>query len=508
MLHLILFGYYFIRRLGEYNKDLSQEEKYSNRLRMVRKKHTKRASKYSLEPAADLTHFGKRIADMPKSELRQAYIGSGDERDEEPFSYDSLIAKSKEFRAAARRQKMEAEAELEELDSSLSGSVWKSLARREIVDNRQTIAEDDDDLAFLARSFQMENIRKATAGDRKATQAEIDESRNVLLRQSIVDREAANADDSDVGEAVADEDSDTGSITVEPTDAPEVKVVTSTSLIPYLKNLLLEKRVPVCADEIRRLREMGRDCPSVEILELFNQHISENADLLIFELAAILFPLDHSRHPIAVPALKVLELKCMNPDAKINELKLLAKFLGKRYSPVFFKLASRLFSKHESEVMTLVVSVCCNFTQEALWGVLQYYFPTLISEGDELPEFQALKLHQFKPVEVLSLEPSFHEDGYTGEHKEMREAKRLEQQFKKDKRLTAKEMRREANAHETLFAMDKKKEQVKTAINKKRNIAALDQAESNFRLMQTDNGKEPTKQMKRNKTKGKGKGRK
>jgi len=84
----------------------------------------KRASKFSLEKETELTHFGKRINEMSKTELRSAYIGSGDE-EEQPFSYDGLIANSKEERAAARRQKMEAEAELEDLDGSFMGMITK-----------------------------------------------------------------------------------------------------------------------------------------------------------------------------------------------------------------------------------------------------------------------------------------------------------------------------------------------------------------------------------------------
>ena len=72
---------------------------------MVRKKQNKRASKYSLDKETDLTHFGRKIAEMDKSDLRDAYIGMEDEEDDKPFSYDTLIAKSKEERAVLQRPK-------------------------------------------------------------------------------------------------------------------------------------------------------------------------------------------------------------------------------------------------------------------------------------------------------------------------------------------------------------------------------------------------------------------
>ena len=493
---LLLFHFHF-RRLGEYNKEISQDEKYSNRLRMVRKKHTRRASKYSLEKQTDLTHFGKRIADMPKSELRQAYIGSGDERDDEPFSYDELIAKSKEHRAAARRQKMEAEAELEDLDDQFGG-VWKSLSRRDM--GRADVVEDEDDLAFIARSFQMENIRKAAAGERNQTPAEIAEAHNVLVRKSEVDK--ATAERSNQVQDDDDEEVDDDETIEEHSESTDPEIFSK--LIPLIDSLcLLNPTLSELESQYgAKLIQLARESDSNELFAYFLPKIESDFSYTILAICSIIFPIDHVRHPISVPALKRLEVLCGSENASIEELSLLERFLGgNKYSPIFFKLAQKLSPSPQVDI--LVSRVCSRFTREALDCVLRYYLPTLRLEAGE---FVPLRMHLFKPVEVLSLEPAFHEDGtsWSGEHKEMRAAKKLEQEHKKDKRLTAKEMRREAIAHESLYAMEKKKEQEKSVATKKRSLAAMDQAENNFREMRTDNGKEPTLQMKRNKKSRKG----
>ena len=179
---------------------------------MIRKKQNQRASKYSLEQETDLTHFGKNIGEMTKSEIRQAYIGSGDEQDEEPFSYDSLISKSKELRAAARRQKMEAEAELEDLDGSFKELI-PSLERRNMEKDRLLNGgiEDDDDLAVLARSFQMENVKKAMAGERSISAVEVQDRMNQIVRQSEAEKSAAanqNLEEEDENESAVIVESD------------------------------------------------------------------------------------------------------------------------------------------------------------------------------------------------------------------------------------------------------------------------------------------------------------
>ena len=478
---------------------------------MVRKKHNKRASKYSLDQQGDLTHFGKRIADMPKSELRQAYVGSGDERDEEPFSYDSLIAKSKEFRAASRRQKMEAEAELEELDDSFK-DVWTSLPRRDLGQDKMNnmIVDGEDDLAFIARSFQMENIRKAVATERRVTEAEVEEAKKVSARKLEDSRRAALRDNEYAEEeVVVESDDDLG----EPLETviPVLPTPSSpSSLIPLIESLLFTNPTPPPLENHReQLVEFARKCDPEEMREFFINHLqTPNNDehiLSLLRIVSFLFPLDHVRHPIAVPALKVLERICAKPEAGRGHLELLCEFLtpAGKYSSVFLLLGGRLYreenisTESSTAILSIVSGFCSKFSRESLEGPILHFFPELLPLLPLTP-FVPLRLHQFKPIEVLSLEPAFHEDGsqWNGEHKELRAAKKLAQEFKKDKRLTAKEMRREAGAQESFFAMERKKEQAKIAAKAKRSLAALDQAENNFRQMRTDNGQEPTKQMK------------
>jgi hypothetical protein len=120
----------------------------------------------------------------------------------------------------------------------------------------------------------------------------------------------------------------------------------------------------------------------------------------------------------------------------------------------------------------------------------------------ETPEpFIPLRLHQFKPVEVLSLEPAYHEDGFqwNGQHKELRAQKKLERQVKQDKRLTAKEMRREAIATESFHAIHKAKEKARAEQDYKRTVSKMFQAEENYKQMRTDNGKDDGRRMKSNK---------
>jgi len=66
----------------------------------------------------------------------------------------------------------------------------------------------------------------------------------------------------------------------------------------------------------------------------------------------------------------------------------------------------------------------------------------------------------------------------------------LQQQYKKDKRLTAKEMRKEARATEAFAAIQKQKEKAKMDLARKRTAAKLQEAEDGFRFTKTDNGKQ------------------
>ena len=499
-----------LRRLGEYNKDLSKDEKYSNRLRMVRKKKNKRASKYSLDKETDLTHFGKKIGDMSKTELRQANTGSGDEADA-PFSYDSLIAQSKERRTEARRQKMEAEAELVDLDESFKGMLGQ-LERRDIdrdkMENGKTSGEDD--LAFLARSFQMDNIKKAMAGDRTITAAEKEDKHKQLVSQSIKSREAAgdhhyseDEEDSSFGEEVLVESDN---------EIPASSEHQSPGLTGQLFGLIrkLIESPSSIQDNRTKLIELARSTPGAEVDEYFKEYLfcdSPKNLLVLLKIVTVLFPLDHLRHAIAVPALKLLEKESAKPVAGLSHLVLLYEFLapGAKFSPSFLALAGRLFRSSDalrSSVLSLVSLYCQLFTREALYGPIKALFPELLPMISKSAEpFIPLRLHQFKPVEVLSLEPAYHEDGeqWNGQHKELRAQKKLERQVKQDKRLTAKEMRREAIATESFHAIQKAKEKARAEQDYKRTVSKMFQAEENYKQMRTDNGKDDGRRMKSNK---------
>jgi hypothetical protein len=490
--------------LGEYNKKLSQDEKYSHRLKMVRKKQNKRASKYSLDTETTLTHFGKKINDMSKSELRQAFVGSGDEAESTPFSYDALIANSKEQRAVARRQKMEAEAELEDLDGSFQ-AMFTKLERRDIdkdkLENSRTDGEDD--LAFLARTFQMDNIKKAMAGDRTVTEAEKDAQVREMVQKSSYERAQAaeHNNDEDVEENDVIE-SDQGDEVV-----PESTTTPSSDLFSQVRSCVLNPAlIPLKREKLIELAR-STSCGDIDTFfknELFD--VSDNPNLVLFKIISVLFPLDHIRHSIAVPALKILETLSLRGDATLCHLIVLYEFLipGSKYSPAFLQLAGRLY-KTESirdEVLRLVSGFCERFTREALYGPIQHFFPELLSmmAADDTP-FVPLRLHKFKPVEVLSLEPAFHENGeeWNGEHKELRAKKKLEKQFKQEKRITAKEMRREALSTEAFHAIQKRKEKEKSEAEHKRMVSKMFQAEENYRQMRTDNGKDDGRRMKSNK---------
>jgi hypothetical protein len=133
--------------------------------------------------------------------------------------------------------------------------------------------------------------------------------------------------------------------------------------------------------------------------------------------------------------------------------------------------------------------------------VIQVFIPDLVSFTLGEESFVPMRLHTFKPIEVLSLEPAFHEDGeeWNGNHREIRAAKKLQQQYKKDKRLTAKEMRREASATEAYTAVQKQREKQKLEIERKRSVAKMHEAEANYHFTRTDNGKPPSQPLKKRK---------
>lgn len=495
--------FYISRRFGEKNNGLSEAEKFSQRLRMVRKKHNKRASKYSLDKETDLTHFGKRIADMDKGSIRDAYVGMEDEADDKPFSYDELIAKSKEERAEARRKKMEAEAELEDLDQSFR-SVFTSLAHRDIDKDKMDTShiQGEDDLAFIARSFQMENIQKAPATDRSRTDFELNtirsnaEQASSFVKANIAKENVFDEDDVIQDDVIVESDDDvpTADVTTSPTTPS-----TEAPLIQLVRSLMSRNSLDISMTDQESLVKLAHSIPSSVLDEFFKTELFDKPDksLVLIKIASIIFPVGFQRHCIAVPTLKLLEQLATEPNASMVHLILLFEFLieGPKYSASFFDLAGRLWRNSNEDdvkhdVLALVSEYCCCFTRESLHGVLERYFPEIISSDSA--KFIPLKLHQFKPVEVLSLEPAFHEDGdqWSGNHKEIREAKKLQQQFKKDKRLTAKEMRKEARATEGFAAIQKQREKEKMDLARKRTAAKLQEAEEGFRFTKTDNGKE------------------
>jgi len=495
---------------------MTQDEKFSHRMRMVRKKHNKRASKYSLDKETDLTHFGKKIGDMSKTEIRQAYIGSGDEADEQPFSYDSLISKSKEERAEARRKKMEAEAELDDLNDSFK-ILGRTLALRNIEQDKMAAAnslEDEDDLAFIARSFQMDNIKKAAAADRTMTEFEIDNQRKTALDNS---RAAADA----IARDNVYEDQD-GSVFDEGSDGEQQEVMTpvnshnstTTNLIDLIQTIIADPQT--LSSKSSDLIRMAQSTPITVIDEYYKSELlgksetdiaADRQSLLLMKIACIIFPVSYQRHSIAVPILKILEsIAWTISNANISHLVLLFEYLieGSKFSPSFFYLAGKLWrvssDEQKNEIMELVAAYCQLFTRESIYGVISEFFPEILTACDNEP-FAPLRLHTFKPVEVLCLEPAFHEDGeqWNGNHKELREAKKLQQQYKKDKRLTAKEMRREAVATESFAAVQKQREKAKLDLERKRSITKMHEAEANYHFTKTDNGKPPSKPLKKRK---------
>jgi hypothetical protein len=485
---------------------------------MVRKRQNKRASKFSLEKETDLTHFGKRINEMSKTEMRNAYVGSDDEHNDEGFSYDSLISKSKEERAAARRQKMEAEAALVDLDDSFQ-TVLNCLERRDIDADKLAASkiDDSDDLAVLARSFQMDNIKKAMAGDRTITLEERREQVASLVRKSNEERHVASLD-------AEDEDEERGEVLVE-SDESETELVGESSepaepsvsgLFGLIDSILSN---PVKLKSSRsELVSLARHTPGEEIDSFFKARLFDAiqtpptaGQVLFMKIVAMMFPVDHMRHSIAVPTMKLLESICFSNYGNLCHLHLLTDFLvcGNKYSASFFSLAGRLYKQDESlrsEVLALTSRVCEKFSLEALYGPISHFFPELLEMLGSSDAFVPLKLHHFKPVEVLALEPAFHEDGsqWNGQHREIREQKRLERQVKQEKKLTVKEMRREAAATEAFSAIERNKEREKAEKARKRFETQMQEAEQNWRLTKTDQGKDDGRRMKSNKKRRQG----
>ena len=458
---------------------------------------------------------------MSKTELRSAYIGSDDEESQEPFSYDGLIAKSKEERSAVRRQKMEAEAELEDLDGSFMGMLSR-LERRDVDADKLANGSfnEDDDLAAMARAFQMENIRKAQAGDRTLTEGEKKEQLNSLIRKSAEARDAAIQDNVEYDEA-HEENED---IIVE-SDSDELRQDESSEQLDASESssfVSLVKRFISKPDEIGRGRsqlvDVARSTSAIDISAYFKEHLFDPIEgkqaltkdqIVLIKLVTVLFPLDHLRHSIVVPTIKILEHICFNDSkATICHLMLLCELLTKapKYSAAFLYLAGRLYREARNEetrkaIVEHVAEFCSNFTREALYGPISHFFPELMTLLTTNEPFVPLRLHHFKPVEVVCLEPAFHEDGteWNGQHREIRDAKRVERQYKQEKKLTVKEMRREAAATESFHAIQKKKEKEKLELSRKRTESKMQQAEQNWRLTKTDQGKQDDRKMKSHK---------
>uniref|UniRef100_A0A2I2YTS7 NOP14 nucleolar protein n=1 Tax=Gorilla gorilla gorilla TaxID=9595 RepID=A0A2I2YTS7_GORGO len=208
------------KRLGEYNSNMSPEEKMVKRFALEQQRHHEKKSIYNLNEDEELTHYGQSLADIEKhndivdsdsdaedrgalsAELTAAHFGGGGgllhkktqqegEEREKPKSrkelIEELIAKSKQEKRERQAQREDALELTEKLDQD-----WKEIQtllshktpKSENRDKKEKPKPDAYDMMVRELGFEM----KAQPSNRMKTEAELAKEEQERLRKLEAER--------------------------------------------------------------------------------------------------------------------------------------------------------------------------------------------------------------------------------------------------------------------------------------------------------------------------------
>ncbi|EHB06980.1 Nucleolar protein 14 [Heterocephalus glaber] len=205
------------KRFGEYNSDISPEEKMLKRFALEQQRHHEKKSIYNLNEDEELTHYGQSLADIEKhhdivdsdsdaedrgalsAELTAAHFGGGarllqktapQEEEDKPKSrkelIEELIAKSKQEKREKQAQREDALELTEKLDQD-----WKEIQtllshRTPKSENREKEKPKPDAYDVMVRELGFE--MKAQPSNRMKTEEELAKEEQERLRKLEAER--------------------------------------------------------------------------------------------------------------------------------------------------------------------------------------------------------------------------------------------------------------------------------------------------------------------------------
>jgi len=479
------------KRIGEKIASISQEEKEYMRFTRERqlRANGKKNAAFNLDPKSEgLTHFGRSIDDLDKSELRGQPTSDDDGDDQpfnpdEPISYDSVIARSKEHKADRFREKERHEQELDDLDKNFT-AMLPSLDFRGPRGSHGAPEIDDYDRLTIS----LANDRKAAPAVMQKSAIEVawDEKRRLeSLENARRQRELGDREDEETGEAE---------------ETPETASDAFESFVEFIleeKMANLKEVLPLLLTKAEAAGPRVESFFSSELLDRYGEEPEPDARALnLLRLACNLLSVTDFQNRILTPALILLSHWSLAPSAGIKQLALLFSLLApsKRYLPCFLVLAARLIKEGSEEAMDLLESYLELMPSE-----------TVAMAGDLLggcwtkpvASLEALRLHAFKPMEVPALEPVFYESNRSREDPELAQRKQLKKELAMERRATKRHLTRDAQATQAIAAQKKRKfdEVQEEAAKRVRRI--LDQSEEEIRKLSTTNRKRVMKSNKR-----------
>lgn len=287
--------------------------------------------------------------------------------------------------------------------------------------------------------------------------------------------------------------------------------------VSYLSNQTPAASLAVVEAIIRHVHSMSRSYP-VQIATKFREHLKQlqvsndptPGDLALLSAIGSIFPTSDHFHQVVTPAITLMarwmgltsptSTKDVATGAFIGALCLQYQRLSKRYIPEFIRYTA-LSLKSEHATPDLLAAHSKNvITAAELWSAssafIEIFTPLLspLKSANQTSTYQNLRarlslarskrrpllLHHHRPLPIKSSIPKFEESFDPNRHydpdKERSEAKKLQKEYKREKKGALRELRKDANfiARETL---KEKKEKDKAYETKYRRLVAEIQGE-------------------------------
>jgi nucleolar protein 14 len=268
----------------------------------------------------------------------------------------------------------------------------------------------------------------------------------------------------------------------------------SCALVDHLSYMASEGQALTIAEQlIRHLHSLSRTYPS-QIANAFRFHLQAfhergqptAGDLMIFTAIGSIYPTSDHWHQVVTPAITVmakwLSLNSPSPGALENDkssdtgafivaLCLQYQTLGKRYIPEAMRYLERLLNAAASSstainltphIENLLALADLYHTKSAFSQIFTPFLPLLKSLGLRRPHarlqillsqsrltLRPLELHHHRPLPIRTSIPKFEESFNPDKHydpdKERSDAKKLQAEYKRERKGALRELRKDAN---------------------------------------------------------------